>query len=107
MFRKINGYWDAESLGLKIADVPLGSIVSGKGKNARIVGYTGGSTFSSNGIRMLHPSMKKFTTIHNENPDQEIIINAINPKIAKRLAKEHWVDSDYRVIQHHHRSHEV
>jgi len=78
-----------------------------RGGKKRIVGYKGGDTFNEKTIRQIHPNMKNFSTYHNEAPDEEQKIQAINPEVARHIADEHWVDKNYRLFQHHHKVKEV
>ncbi len=66
----------------------------------RIVGYKGGDTFDEKSIQKIHPQIQNYITYHEEEPEQEQKIHAVNHEVARHIADAHWIDKNYRLLHH-------
>ena len=73
----------------------------------RIVGYTGGDTFSEKEIQKIHPQIQNYISYHHNAPEEEMKIHAINPDVARELADNNWIDKNYKLLHHKQSFHEV
>lgn len=104
MFAKIGHYGDARKYGVPV-DGFVGTVISGKGDSAKIVGYSQGQTFSKESIGRISPHMKKFTLEPNGS-SESFPVQAINGTIARSIGKD-LINGKFRIFQHSNKVREI
>jgi len=110
-FHQINSHVDAEKYGIgSISGIPLGSFIEGSGKDAKIVAFRKGSTFSHVTVNKIdHENIKDyevtFPKLKGEIEPEGI--KAVNDVLARKLAESIYNKGSFKIHEVKKESREV